>query len=150
MASYLPPSITSVFNKTAYTYGQNALTVQEAFKYFLPINAISGWFSNSSVLSIALNQVNITLTGTFQNLSLDITSTVNYLNFVGTPNFNQMKIAVTNSSLSDYNINNTALPGGLPIKFSGGANKLTIPAGSTYILSVYTDNSYWFINAVSY
>jgi hypothetical protein len=63
MASYLPPSLGSVFNKTPFIYGANFLSLQEAFKYFSPIsvqNALTDFLINGFTIITSKNTNQIT------------------------------------------------------------------------------------------
>ena len=63
MASYLPPSLGSVFNKTPFIYGANYLSLQEAFKYFAPIsvqNALTDFLINGFTIITSKNTNQIT------------------------------------------------------------------------------------------
>jgi len=63
MASYLPPSLGSVFNKTPFIYGANYLSLQEAFKYFSPIsvqNALTDFLINGFTIITSKNTNQIT------------------------------------------------------------------------------------------
>jgi hypothetical protein len=81
MASYLPPSLGSVFNKTPFIYGANYLSLQEAFKYFSPISVqnaltdflINGFTIQDSKYTNSIISNRIMITDTLNNVSSELT-----------------------------------------------------------------------------
>ena len=150
MASYLPPTLGSVFNATPFLYGANYLSLQEAFKYFLPQSILSKFYSNSA-LSIDGVSFTIPINSKLQSNTLTMTSKVSEIVFQGTPDNNQIKLVITGNATSNYLFANDTTPlGQLPILFNGGGSSFTINANTIYLCDIYTDNVNWYFNFTQY
>jgi hypothetical protein len=150
MASYLPPTLGSVFNATPFLYGANYLSLQEAFKYFLPQSILSQFFSASNLTSSSTT-LTIPINSKFQNNTFRITENITTIVFSGTPSNNQIKLVIT-GDVSTFHVfsNETSTPGQLPILFNGGGSSFTINTNTIYLCDIYTDNVNWYFKFTQY